>query len=262
MTSHRLLAAVYWTAATALALPLVLVAMTSLSRGIIMGFPVELPSLRWYAAALTDRAYQRAFALSALLAFSSAVLAVVAGTWIALAIAAMRPRWMRFALLAGALVPLVTPGIVHAIALRIAVQTVGMDPGMLAVLLGHVIHATPYAVMMVGARLATLPSDLVDAARDLGAGPVASFWHVTVAWIRPALLGAGALAALTSFDDFIRSFFLGGYDATLPVLVYGRLHSGLTPEINAIATVVLLGVCGAGWISDRVARAHPARSVW
>jgi spermidine/putrescine transport system permease protein len=262
VTSRRLLAAVYWTAATALALPLVLVAMTSLSRGIIVGFPVELPSLRWYVAALTDRAYERAFALSALLACSSAALALVAGTWIALAIASLRHRWMRLALIAGALVPLVSPGIVHAIALRIAVQTVGLDPGMLAMLLGHVIHATPYAVIMVGARLAILPSDLVDAARDLGAGSVASFWHVTVAWIRPALLGAGALAALTSFDDFIRSFFLDGYDPTLPVLLYGRLHSGLTPEINAIATMVLLAACGAGWISDRVARARLARTVW
>ncbi len=256
-----MLAALYWTAATALAMPLVLVALTSLSRGTIVGFAVERPSLRWYAAALVDPSYRRAFALSVLLAFSSAVLAVVAGTWIALAIAALRHRWVRLALLAGALVPLVTPGIVHAIALRIAVQTVGLDPGIFAMLLGHAIHATPYAVLMVGARLATLPSDLVDAAHDLGAGPVASFCHVTMAWIRPALLGAGALAALTSFDDFIRSFFLGGYDPTLPVLVYGRLHSGLSPEINAVATLVLLAVCGAGWISDRVARARLRNSV-
>ena len=217
---------------------------------------------RGYAAALTDPACRHAFARSVLLAFSSAVLAVVAGTWIALAIAALRHRWMRLALLAGALVPLVTPGIVHAIALRMAIQTVGLDPGLFAMLLGHAIHATPYAVLMVGARLATLPSHLVDAARDLGAGPVASFCHVTVAWLRPALLGAGALAALTSFDDFIRSFFLGGYDPTLPVLVYGRLHSGLTPEINAVATVVLLAICGAGLLLDRVARARLADSVW
>jgi spermidine/putrescine transport system permease protein len=257
-----MLATLYWAAAAALALPLALVALTSFTRGTIVGFPVELSSLRWYTAALTDAAYRRAFTLSVLLAFGSAVLSVIAGGWIALAIATLRHRWMQLALLVAALVPLVTPGIVHAIALRIAVQAVGLDPGMLAMLLGHVIHATPYAVIMVGARLTTLPSDLVDAALDLGAGPVASFQHVVVPWLRPALLGAGALAALTSFDDFIRSFFLGGYDPTLPVLLFGRLRSGLTPEINAIATLVLIAVCLAGWLSERVAKPALRKREW
>ncbi len=72
----------------------------------------------------------------------------------------------------------------------------------------------------------------------------------------PRLAGCRCLGTLTSFDDFIRSFFLGGYDPTFPVLVYGRLHSGLTPEINAVTTLVLLAVCGAGWISDQAARAR------
>jgi spermidine/putrescine transport system permease protein len=61
------------------------------------------------------------------------------------------------------------------------------------------------------------------------------------------------LAALTSFDDFSRSFFLGGYDPTLPVLVFGRLRSGLTPETNAVATLVLVVACAIGMIADRLA---------
>ena len=103
---------------------------------------------------------------------------------------------------------------------------------------------------MVAARRATLPPDLLDAARDLGAGPLAAFTSVIAQWLWPALLGAGALAALTSFDDFIRSFFLGGYDVTLPVLVFGRLRSGLTPEINAMSTLVLLAACALGTTAD------------
>jgi len=70
--------------------------------------------------------------------------------------------------------------------------------------------------------------------------------YVTAPWLRPALLGAGASAALTSFDDFIRSFFLGGYDPTLPVLLFGRLRSGLTPEINAVSTITLVVTCSFG----------------
>jgi spermidine/putrescine transport system permease protein len=243
----------YWGAIVSLVLPLGLIGLTSLSDGNIVGFPLGAPTLRWYAAALTDPAYLRAFALSVVLAAGSAVLAVAAGTWIALAAAALASRWMRLAVMGGALVPLITPGIVHAIALRIAIQTVGLAPGPAAILLGHAIHATPYAVMMVGARRATLPSELIDAAYDLGAGPVAAFTRVVVPWLRPAMLGAGALAALTSFDDFIRSFFLGGYDPTLPVLVFGRLRSGLTPEINAVAALVLTVACAMGMTADRLA---------
>lgn len=239
---RRVLAAVYWAAVLAFLLPLGVIALTSLSEGTIVGFPPGPLSLRWYGAALADPAWRQAFALSVALAIGSAGLAVFAGTWIALAAASCESRWMRLALLCGALVPLVTPGIVHAIALRIAIRAIGLDPGPLAILLGHAIHATPYAALMVGARHAMMPAHLVAAARTLGAGPAVAFVRVVVPWLRPALFGAGALAGLSSFDDFIRSFFLGGYNPTLPVLMFGRLRSGLTPEINAVSTLILLAV--------------------
>ena len=151
--------------------------------------------------------------------------------------------------------PLATPGIVHAIALRIAIQAVGLDPGPLAVLLGHAVHATPLAALMVGARLATLPPELTEAAQDLGAGPVGAFWLVTLPWLARTLAGAGLLAALNSFDDFVRSFFLGGFEPTLPVLIFGRLRSGLTPEINALATLALLATLAVGAALARLTRA-------
>ena len=239
----------YWGIIALLALPLGLIALTSLPDSDVVGFPLGAPTLRWYGAALTDPAFRQAFTLSVWLAAGSAVLAVAAGTWIALA-AVAASRWTRWVLMGGALIPLVTPGLVHAIALRTAMQTFGIESGVFAILLGHTIHATPYAAIMVAARRASLPPDLTDAAHDLGAGPVKTFVCVIAPWLRPALLGAGALAALTSFDDFIRSFFLGGYDTTLPVLVFGRLRSGLTPEINAISTVVLLTACALGAMAD------------
>lgn len=250
-------AACYWGAALALTLPLGLIVLTSLTDSTLVGFPLGHPSLRWYAAALADPANVRAFLLSVGLAVASAGLAVAAGTWIALAAGMLRPGW-RWLLLAGALVPLVTPGIVHAIALRIAIRTVGLDPGPAAVLLGHIVHATPLAALMVGARLATLPSELVEAAQDLGAGPVSTFWLVKLPWLRPSLAGAALLAALNSFDDFVRSFFLGGYEPTLPVLIFGRLRSGLTPEINALATLTLLAAVIAGATLARLMRARTA----
>jgi spermidine/putrescine transport system permease protein len=244
-----MLRGLYWGVIALLALPLGLIALTSLSDSVVVGFPLGAPTLRWYGAALMDRAFRQAFVLSVWLAAGSAILAVAAGTWIALA-AAEAPRWLRLVLMGGALIPLVTPGLVHAIALRTAMQMIGLAPGALAILLGHTIHATPFAAIMVAARRASLPPDLVDAARDLGAGPIATFTNIIAPWLRPALLGAGALSALSSFDDFIRSFFLGGYDATLPVLVFGRLRSGLTPDINAVSTLVLIAACALGVMAD------------
>ncbi len=238
----------YWIAVAILALPLGLIVLTSLTDATIVGFPLRRFSLRWYAAALRNRDNIRAFWFSASLAVLSATLSVMAGTWIALAAEMLRPRW-RFALFAGATVPLVTPGIVHAIALRIAIRSIGIAPGPLAVLFGHVVHATPLAAIMIGARLAATPRDLMEAARDLGAGPIAAFAHVRLPWLGPTILAAAVLSGLNSFDDFVRSFFLAGYTPTLPVLIFGRLRSGLTPEINALATLALLAALSIGGVS-------------
>ncbi len=246
MSPGRLAAACYRGAVLALTLPLGLIVLTGLTDSALVGFPLGRLSLRWHAASPADAAANaRAFLLSLALAAASAGLAAAAGAWIALAAGMMRPGW-RWLLLAVALVPLATPGIVHALALRIAIRAVGLDPGPLAVLLGHVVHATPLAALMVGARLATLPPELTEAAQDLGAGPVGAFWLVTLPWLGRTLAGAGLLAALNSFDDFIRSFFLGGFEPTLPVLIFGRLRSGLTPEINALATLALLATLAIG----------------
>ncbi len=231
----------YWAAVGLLCLPLGLIVLTSLTDAPLAGFPLGAPSLKWYAQALADPVNTRAFLLSVALAAMSAALAVIVGLWIAMAAAMLRPG-ARLLLLAGTLVPLVTPGIVHAISLRMAIRAIGLDPGVVAMLLGHVIHATPLAAVMVSVRLHTTPADLLDAARDLGAGPFGCFWNVQLPWLRPSLVGAAALAGLNSFDDFVRSFFLGGYNPTLPVLIFGRLRSGLTPEINALATLAVLCV--------------------
>lgn len=253
-TGRVLLGAFYWMFVAYLALPLILVVLVSFKAAPFVGFPLGPLTLEWYRSVLADDAAMRAFIYSAAVALLATALAVFAGTWIAFAIAGLRRGWLRVALLCGGVVPLVTPGIVHAIALRMFIRTIGLDPGPLAVVLGHAVHAAPYVAIMVGARLATMPANLMEAARDLGAGTVGSFVRVAFPWLRPALLGAAVLAALTSFDDFLRSFFLSDYQMTLPVLIYGRLRSGLTPEINAIATLVLLATVALGFAGERLAR--------
>ena len=251
----------YWSAVFVLALPLALITLTSLSDGILVGFPIQGFSLRWHLAAVTNPDNLQAFALSASLAGASAALAVIIGYWIALAARGLGPV-LRVALFAATIVPLATPGVIHAIALRVFVQTIGLAPGFPAMLFGHVVHATPLAAIMIAARLSTTPVSLIEAARDLGASQVRAFLTIELPWIAPALASAALLAGLTSFDDFLRSFFLGGYEATLPVLIYGRLRSGLTPEINALSTLVLIAsimLGSGGMMISRYAKKNARR---
>ena len=93
-----------------------------------------------------------------------------------------------------------------------------------------------------------------EAARDLGADPLIAFGRITLPYLVPAIMGASIFCLLLSFDDFVRSFFLGGYEPTLPVLIFAMLRSGMSPEINAIATVALVLTAAIGVWAERFTR--------
>ncbi|MCB1375247.1 MAG: ABC transporter permease subunit, partial [Rhodobacteraceae bacterium] len=118
----------------------------------------------------------------------------------------------------------------------------------------HAVHNVPFVALVVMARLATLPASHTEAAMDLGADRFVSFFRITLPYLKPALIGAGVFCMLLSFDDFVRSFFLGGYEPTLPVLIFSKLRSGMSPEINAIATVVLIMTAVLGIWAERSMR--------
>jgi spermidine/putrescine transport system permease protein len=150
--------------------------------------------------------------------------------------------------------PAVLPGIISAIALRIYSQTMGIEPGMIAVILGHTVHNVPFVTLVGMARLNSQPISHVEAAQDLGADNVISFFRITLPYLMPALVGSGIFCMLTSFDDFVRSFFLGGYEPTLPVYIFSQLRTGMSPEINAISSVVLVITAVMGLTAERLMR--------
>ena len=88
----------------------------------------------------------------------------------------------------------------------------------------------------------------------MGADPLVAFWRITLPYLTPAIMGAGIFCLLLSFDDFVRSFFLGSYEPTLPVLIFAKLRSGMSPEINAIATVALVLTAVLGVWAERYTR--------
>jgi spermidine/putrescine transport system permease protein len=212
-------------------------------------------SVQWYGRALSNPFVMDALRTSLAVAFASAVLATLAGTMAALALQSLRGR-LRAAFDALIYVAVMVPGIVIGIATLIALVTVfdwlnpmlevlwplaGAAPrlslGIGSLIAAHGLFTMALVVIIVRARIAGMDRSLVEASADLGATPWGTFRQVTLPQIFPGVL-AGFLLAF-SFDDFIIAFFVAGSETTLPIYVFSSIRRGVTPEINAIGTMVL-----------------------
>jgi spermidine/putrescine transport system permease protein len=244
---------IYWAFVVYLFVPLVLMVTMGFKDSKFIGFPIRGWTLDWYSEIFRSAEVLGAFGYTMAIALSSTFLSLVIGTWVA---AFLGPNKFRGKLIIFALacMPAVIPGIISAISLRIYIQFLQLDTGMMAIILGHTIHNVPFVALVVMARLATLPKSHIEAARDLGADQFVAFSRVTLPYLKPALIGAGVFCMLLSFDDFVRSFFLGSYQPTLPVLIFAKLRSGMSPEINAISTVVLVITAVLGIWAERSMR--------
>ena len=177
-------------------------------------------------------------------------ISTVLGTMIALAMA--RGRFPGKRLLDGLLfLPVVIPEITQAISLAIFFKVVfdwadlisgqRIFPGFHTIIMAHVTFNISYVAIVVRARLADMDPTLEEAAMDLGANPWRTFWRVTFPLILPGVVAGALLAFTLSLDDFVITFFTSGVGtSTLPVFVYGLLKLTVTPEINAISTIMML----------------------
>ncbi len=223
-------------------------------------------SLEWYGRLLENQAVIDAALLSLLIAAMASTLAVVIGTMAALALS----RFGRFkgrgllSLLSSA--PLVMPDVmlgISALFLFITLQQLIGWPdgrGIDTITIAHVTLCVCYVTVVVRSRLAQTDHSLEEAAMDLGARPWKVFFLVTLPLIWPALLAGWLLAFTLSLDDVvIASFTSGPGSSTLPVLILSKVRFGVTPEINALATIIIVAVCigvsVAGWLMHRNARA-------
>ncbi len=108
-------------------------------------------------------------------------------------------------------------------------------------IIAHVTFQVPFVAIVVRSRLAGLDPAVEEAARDLGAGPLQTFWHVTLPLVFPGVVAGAVLAFTLSLDDFVVSFFTTGPGATtLPILIYSSVKRGITPDINALSTLMVL----------------------
>lgn len=196
-------------------------------------------TLDWYREVLADRSLQRALWVSALVAGASALLSTAIGTLTALVLArrAFRGR-DGFSTLV--LAPLVLPEIVLAVGLLVLVASAGIPLGYFTLIAGHTLIAVPFTTLIVRAAASALDRRLEEAAADLGADPRQTFVRVTLPLLLPAIVTAFLLAATLSFDNFVMSTFTAGVGTTtLPLRIYSMLKTGITPEINALGTLLV-----------------------
>ena len=214
-------------------------------------------STRWYGELLRDEQILSAAWLSLQIAALSATIATVLGTLAGFALARLGPFRGR-AVCAGMLAaPLVLPEVVLGLALLLFFvsleQATGWPAGRgaLTIAIAHVTFALAYVAVIVQARLVRFDRSLEEAALDLGARPARVFLAITLPLIAPALLAGWLLAFTLSLDDLVVASFVSGPGAsTLPIVVFSKIRLGLSPEVNALASLMiaaalLLGVAAA-----------------
>jgi spermidine/putrescine transport system permease protein len=197
-------------------------------------------TLDWYVRLLDNTQVLTALRNSLLVAVVATAVATAVGT--AAALAFHRHRFRRQAALDALLtLPIVIPEIAMAASLLLLFAGTGLRLGFLTVVLAHVTFSVSYAVVVVRARLAGFDRSLEEAAMDLGAGPGRTFFRVTLPGIAPGVLAAALLVFALSIDDYVVTSFVAGVGSTtLPLQIYSMVRSGISPEINAVSTVLLV----------------------
>lgn len=214
-------------------------------------------STKWYGELMRDEQLLAAVWTSLKLAFNTASMAVVLGTLAAFALdrfGRFRGRGMFNSMLTA---PLVMPDVITGLSLLLLFVTMAdlvgwpMERGMVTIWIAHVTFSTAYVSVVVGARLKELDRSIEEAAMDLGATPFSTFFQITIPTITSSLLAGWLLAFTLSLDDLvIASFVSGPGSTTLPMVVFSSVRFGISPKINAMATLMILIVSLAallGW---------------
>lgn len=197
-------------------------------------------STQWYATVFDNPNIIRAATNSFIVAFGASVIATLFAIGAALV---MSNRHFRGKAMVNGLMglPLMVPEIVTAVASLMFFLLIGLKLGLLTVLIAHVVFCIPFAYLPIRARLADMDPRLAEAAADLYASPWQAFRHVTLPLMMPGIASGAMLAFIVSLDDFVITFFVAGPGATtLPVYIFGMVRMGITPEVNALAALLLL----------------------
>ena len=213
-------------------------------------------STKWYGVLLHDKAFLSAAWVTLKVAVLSSTFAAILGTMAAYALV-RGGRFRGRTLFSGMIyAPLVMPDVITGLSLLLLFIAIGMDRGVTTIVLAHTTFSMCFVSVVVSSRLATFDQSLEEAALDLGCTPFDAFRSVTLPIIAPAVVSGWLLAFTLSLDDLvISSFTTGPSSTTLPIKIYSAVRLGVSPEINALSSVMILivtvGVIAASLVSKR-----------
>lgn len=213
----------------------------SKSRSVWAGF-----TLKWYKRLFSDTQIMAALSNTLLIAVLAAVLSTVLGTIAAIGILKMNKHMKRLFMNITNL-PMVNPEIVTGVSLLLlfvfVYETFGiLKPGIITLILAHITFCLPYVVLSVLPKLRQVDKNLYEAAIDLGCYPIKAFFKVIFPDILPGIFSGMILAFTLSIDDFVISYFTSGTTQTLPIAIYSMTRKIVSPEINALSTLLFVSV--------------------
>jgi len=207
-------------------------------------------SFKWYGELFDDEGIMKAAWVSIRIAFFTATTSVVLATIASMVMTRFRP--FRGKTLFGALItaPLVMPEVITGLSILLLFVAMGMARGMMTIWIAHVTFCVAFVAVVVSSRLGELDKSVEEAAMDLGANRVKVFFLITLPIIMPALISGWLLAFTLSIDDLVvASFVSGPSSTTLPMKVFSSVRLGLSPKINALATLMIVTVSIAAVIA-------------
>jgi spermidine/putrescine transport system permease protein len=243
-------------------LPIVFMIAFSFDDSATPGLPIQGPTFRWYDVMLNNRQLIRAVANTVTVSVIVALLATIIGTMAAFVLVRGGLRYPNVTRIAFTL-PIMVPGVLIGVSLLIFfARAVNVHLSLATVIAGQLVVTVPFVVLIVASRLQGFDRKLEWAAADLGASPRQAIRHIVLPLIAPAIL-AGALISVTlSIDEFVITWFTVGNEPTLPTYIYTRIKFGVTPEVNAVATVMLVAtllIFGIASVALGRARRLPGR---
>ncbi len=235
-------------------LPVAVVVLLSFNASQFGSFPMTGLSFRWFVELAENEAILRAFRTSIILGSLTAIISTTLGVLASLAL--VRYRVPGSNIISTLLIaPILVPEVVLAVALLLFLNFLNINKSFVLLLLGHVIFTLPFVILVVQARLVGIKREMEEASLSLGANPMQTFFQITLPLLAPAVF-AGMLFAFTiSFDDITGTLFWkpGGVE-TVPTQIFAMLRNSISPEINALGTVMIALTVGLPLIGAALAR--------
>ena len=219
--------------------PIALLPIFAFNDSTVIAFPLDGATTRWFEELSTEPELRGALVNSLIVAAISAALATLLGICAARASTRHAFRGQR-AIMGGIMLPLVLPEIIVAVALLVAFIQLGLGIGLWAVVAGHVLICTPFAIAILSGAFGALDPAMEEAAQDLGAGRWEAFRTVTLPLVMPAVISSALISFIISLDEFIIAFFLTGAEPTLPVYIWSQFRfPAKVPVVMALGTILV-----------------------